>query len=90
MPTHSANLRWPTLPAASACLAPQLQALYTAQGPGCAATSPLSSLQPGTRSLGVWGVCTWVGPHPPAAPPAPAVWPHAGSSPQSRGRSGRG
>lgn len=53
MPTHSSNLLWPTLPAASACLTPQFQALYRAQGTGCAATSPLSSWEPRTRSLGV-------------------------------------
>lgn len=69
---------------------PQLQALYRAQGPGCAATSPLSSRGARDPQPGGGSVCTWAGPHPSAAPPAPAVWPHAGSSPQSRGRSGRG
>lgn len=57
--------------AASACLAPQLQALYRAQGPGCAAISP--SLLPGAPDPQPGGVgCVCVpgrGRIPPAAPP---------------------
>lgn len=70
--------------------APQLQAQpFT----GLSVPGILRPPLPGapTRSLGV-GVCAPGRGRIPggAPPPAPAVWPHAGSSPQSRGRSGRG
>lgn len=65
---------------------PQLQALYRAQGPGCAAISPLSSRELGTRSLGV-GVCApGRGRIPRRRPPPPP----SGRTPGPRRRAGGG
>lgn len=52
-PTHSSNLPWPTLPAASACLAPP--APGSLQGSGSRVCCDLPSLLPGSSGPAAWG-----------------------------------